>query len=141
VINFERLDTAITYAAEHPAEFDMWDWFKETSCGTVACLAGTALIQAGYEPRFSASGRIKLTTVVRTYVDGTYEAGTYEAEAAAVWREGVAYPVAETAAELLGLDEDQADEVFNVGDLGQVIEVRNRWAAERGVPERTWGAS
>lgn len=135
-INFERLDAAITYAAAHPAEFDMWDWFKETSCGTVACLAGTALIQAGYEPRFSASGRIKLTTVVRTYFDGTYEA-----EAAAVWREGVAYPVAETAAELLGLTEEQADEIFNACDLVEVIEVRNRWAAERGIPERTWGAS
>jgi len=131
VIDFERLDAAITYASEHPAEFDMYTWFKQTRCGTTACLAGTALLQAGYEPRFTASGRAEDVDLLDA--DGDPYSIT------AAWRDGVAYPVSETAAELLGLTVDQADEIFNLADLDEVIEMRNHWAAEAGVPERIWG--
>ena len=131
MINFERLDAAITYAAAHPAKFDMYTWFKQTRCGTTACLAGTALLQAGYEPRFTASGRAEDLELFDE--DGDPYAIT------AVWLDGVAYPVSETAAELLGLTDDQADDIFNLADLDEVIEMRNAWAAESGVPERSWG--
>ena len=32
-----------------PEHFDMHVWAKHSLCGTVACLAGHALLQAGYE--------------------------------------------------------------------------------------------
>jgi hypothetical protein len=118
-IDFERLDAAITYAVEHPAEFDMSMWFAQsTGCGTTACLAGTAVaLEGGWTPIWS-----------RTYGD---------LEAYEVRRGDECRNVADLAVELLGLNSDQ-ERIFYCEGLDIIIEARNEWAAEAGVPERTW---
>lgn len=118
MINFERLDAAITYAVEHPEEFDMGDWFKRTDCGTTACLAGTVAIQAGWSPaEFCAD-------------DGT----------AFAQRNGIRKAVPAVARGLLGLvgPDRLGDYIFFLRDLAEVIDVRNRWARDAGVAERSW---
>ena len=39
----------LDFVTEHPKQFDMDDWGRETDCGTVGCLAGHTMLQAGYE--------------------------------------------------------------------------------------------
>lgn len=114
--NFERLDAAITYAYENPDEFDMGDWFAYTSCGTTACIAGTAVQQAGWRPA---------RTVRQT--------GTTYAK-----RDGIQRPVIDVATELFDLTNDQ-QMVFFASGITKVIQYRNRWAHAEGVPERSWG--
>lgn len=38
----------------HPEELDMQTWFRQTSCGTTACLAGHASLMMGWEPDASS---------------------------------------------------------------------------------------
>jgi hypothetical protein len=38
----------LSHLAEHPEQFDMGTFGEVADCGTVACLAGHALIQGGY---------------------------------------------------------------------------------------------
>lgn len=116
-INFERLDAAITHGFEHPEEFNMDSWFERTPCGTTGCLAGTAVQQAGWTPRFGGGF------------------GSTEA----VYKGGQQRSVRYLAAELLALDGDQASLIFYQPHIEAVIALRNRWAREAGVPERAWG--
>lgn len=37
-----------------PEQFSMEVWGQATVCGTVACLAGTAMLRSGYKLRFSS---------------------------------------------------------------------------------------
>jgi hypothetical protein len=115
-INFERLDDAITYGFEHPDEFEMRSWFERWKCGTTACLAGTAALQDGWRPVFKSDFTATST----------------------VERGGRSEHVEHVAAALLGLADDQCD-IFGSDNLDEVIDIRNRWAVEAGVPERTWG--
>jgi hypothetical protein len=119
-INFERLDAAITYAAEHPAEFDMDSWFAHTDCGTTACLAGTVALQAGWKPVFYGDG-FTTTSIVKL--------GERTSFASAV------------SNEILGLDDVEHGHIYGADDLADVIRIRNAWAVEAGVPERTWSLS
>lgn len=117
-INFERLDAAITYGFEHPDEFNMDSWLRRTSCGTTGCLAGTAVRQAGWVPRhFDERGMANSVT-----------------------RGDQERLVVTLAAELLGLNLAQVEEIFYASDLTVVIKVRNQWARRAGVPERNWDA-
>jgi len=118
-INFERLDAAITHGYEHPEEFDMDAWFRRMPCGTTACLAGTVVRQAGWEP-----------SEFDDETGTTYLAG----------KDGHKRSVRYVAAELLGLAHDQVSAMFYVADLAAVIDVRNEWAREADIPERAWGA-
>lgn len=120
-INFERLDATITYAVEHPERFDFGSWFEKTSCGTTACIAGTAAWLAGWEPVFDGEV-VALAALAEDVVKDGERRYTYD-----------------LAAELLGLTDDQANELFvGAGGLRTAIKIRNEWAAEAGVPERTW---
>lgn len=131
MIKFEPLDDAITYAAEHPAEFYMQAWFKQTECGTTACLAGTIALQAGWAP----------TGWTTTRANGEPpKAG--ESRASRVLKDSRIDTVSSVAAEVLGLNEvfdsRLLDELFHAENLARVIRIRNRLAADAGVPERTW---
>lgn len=124
-IDFERLDAAITYAVEHPAEFDMSMWFVQTGCGTgcgtTACLAGTVVaLEGGWTPIWSAVGG--------------------DREAYNVRRGDELRKVADLGAELLGLTQAQ-EYIFFAEDLDEVIATRNEWAAATGIPARTWATS
>lgn len=46
----QRRMAVANHILEHPKEFDMNTWgYQGTACGTVACLAGTAALQAASE--------------------------------------------------------------------------------------------
>lgn len=130
MIKFEPLDDAITYAAEHPDEFYMQAWFKQTDCGTTACLAGTIALQAGWAPTGWRAER------------ATAEPSNGELRAAQVIKDGKTDRVSGVAADLLGLDEIRdhrlLDDLFHAVNLTAVIRIRNRLARDQGVPERTW---
>lgn len=116
-IDFDRLDTAITHAVEHPDEFGMSTWIRKTATGIVACLAGTVALLAGYQPDFGPFNR---TAMVRL-------------------GDGPTLGVDVVAIELLGLDDRQAEKAFcALGDITEVIQLRNAWALEAGIQERTW---
>jgi hypothetical protein len=74
--------------------------FQKPLCGTVACLAGSAVIMEGYIPSIRDSMRVKLTPRSRKY--------TYLTDA---------------AREILGINEDQAGDLFT----GRV---RDYWCRE-----------
>lgn len=124
MVDFERLDAAITYAVEHPEQIDMGAWFERSSCGTTACLAGTVALQAGWSPIFvDVIGDVDVT-------DGD------------VVKDGERRYVKHVAAEILGLDPSQTDDLFiHAGDVKFVIEYRNKFAAAAGVPQRTWAVA
>lgn len=127
MVDFERLDNAITYAVAHPDEFDMDMWFRTAAaCGTTACLAGTVALHAGWKPI-------------------QWEKWGSGLAASKAEKDGVRKPVSLVAGELLGLDFDQPDagqpsdfELFYANDIAGVIKVRNRLARDANVPERTW---
>lgn len=128
-INFARLDAAITNAAEHPDEFNMGTWFSKTDCGTTACLAGTAAVQAGWLPVW-APGDCGMSDAVEVCNPDT----------------GEKHGVQEVGAELLGLHLEEGsveDEsyIFYALNLAHVIDIRNEWARDAGVAERTWGGA
>lgn len=129
MINLKPLDDAITYAAAHPAEFYMQAWFQQTDCGTTACLAGTIAVQAGWTPTGWTTIRANGET-----------AG--HARAASVTKDGKDDSVSHVAADILGLhalsDYRLLDDLFHAPGLTAIIRVRNRLAAERGLPERVW---
>lgn len=121
-IDFGRLDAAITYAHEHPKQFNMNTWLASWECGTTACLAGTVALQAGWTPVWELNG-------------GPSDGAT----AVEVTKGSDCRFVGEVAEELLGFDEQAESDFFYAEDLDEVIRLRNEYAAEAGIPERTWG--
>jgi hypothetical protein len=122
-INFEALDATITYAVEHPDEFDMSTWYlRRPGCGTTACLAGTVVaLEGGWTPVWRRCG--------------------VNEEAYYVKRQGEPQQrVSDVAADLLGFDAEYDRTIFHAGTgINEVIEIRNEWARAAGIPERTWG--
>lgn len=123
--DFERLDAAITHAVENPERFDFGSWFARTNCGTTACLAGTVAWQDGWTPVFNrASADAPLALADDVEKDGE-----------------VRYTF-DLARDLLGLTEEQAEDMFvQAGGVKGVIEERNRLAATADLPERTWAVA
>ncbi len=96
--NQSKLIELRDYVRAHPEEFNMSTWGLRTSCGTSACLAGHASVTlAGDTPSVQyLNGRVLfdyVTPVGRSKDDEPVY-------------------VAERAAELLGLDECEADFLF-----------------------------
>ena len=118
--DFERLDEAITYAAEHPNEFDMNSWFNVKPCGTTACLAGTAAMLAGWKPALDGSD----------YFPGEWDS---------VVKPGMTEPqqAEDVAMSIFDFTEVQSS-IFYLPDLWSVIQRRNEWAVKEGHPERQW---
>lgn len=116
-IDFLRLDAAITYIVEHPDEYDFGTYYEKTACGTTCCLAGGIAARDGWAP---------------VWYDG-------EDNTSDVVKDGVKRYTKHVAAELLGLTEGEASRLFVLsGGLPGIIWVRNTWAREAGLPERTW---
>lgn len=130
MIRIEPLDDAISYAAAHPTEFYMQAWFKRTDCGTTACLAGTIALQDGWTPTDWTTKR------------ATGENANGESRASRVTKNGQVRGTADVAASLLGLGEYRdltlVLDLFHAPNLAAVIRIRNRLAADQGLPERTW---
>lgn len=47
-MNVELMNKVIARIEAHPESFSMVDYIKTTDCGTVACVAGHALLLSGY---------------------------------------------------------------------------------------------
>lgn len=101
--NAELAYKVLDLTKAHPTHFDMGEWSSglvdlaaltaEPSCGTTACFAGWTVAQAGY--RVHISGHI------------------YRAEDAVYI---VTSEIDRFAADLLGITEEQAEELFFVAD-------------------------
>jgi hypothetical protein len=53
VANAERLLDVLTFLAAHPERHDQNFWLKKRDCGTVACLAGWAVLRNGYVEHYA----------------------------------------------------------------------------------------
>lgn len=106
--NLEKLDEAIAYIEAHPEEHSQGSWFYRGSCGTTACLAGTVALQAGYVPDWS-----------RDYVSAQFVIKGAERRYTPL-----------VAAEILGLEADDADALFlGANDLEEIKAIRDAIAA------------
>jgi hypothetical protein len=102
--DIERLDAAIEHCAAHPEEHDQSEYARLTPCGTKLCLAGRALVQAGWRPVFH---------------DQWAQTTDFEAP------DGVVRSAGAAARDLLGLTEGEADRLFLAPDLETVRAVRD----------------
>lgn len=93
MIDVPRLRKELEYVTAHRAQWLQGTWFHRTACGTVGCLAGNTALNAGYVPVYER-GKTTTTSVVR------------------LPHEHYVRDVADVAAEVLGLDDDQAHELF-----------------------------
>lgn len=95
MINTELMQETLDYIAAHPDEHDQGDWGEKTDCGTTRCMAGTAIhVTLGCKMLFSESD------------DGWGVA--YSAQDA----QGRHRYISELAQELLGVDDEQAEDLF-----------------------------
>jgi len=92
--DFERLDAVLAYHDAHPDEHDQGVFGSQTSCGTVCCTAGRAVIMFAPEHALWVPDRFLEPTGMKLHSAPT----------------GV--PIHELAAGLLGLDDEQANELF-----------------------------
>lgn len=130
--NFVALDDAITYATENPDLFDMHEWLavpfgdrnavrmglkSALSCGTTACLAGTAALQAGWVPHIDVYQENQLHFFYVRDADGRVR------------------DVESVAGAILDVD---GSSLFYLESIAEVIGRRNELAREEGVPEREW---
>lgn len=104
-INFERLDTELAWLDANEDRLNMGLWYRipqsfwginlepggDWECGTTACLAGWVAIRAGWVPASTEGGGMLVEPAT-----------------------GIHASAFEVAADLLGLDEDQAEALFHV---------------------------
>jgi hypothetical protein len=132
VTNFAELDATIDYAVDHPEEFDMSTWGTIRTCGTTACLAGTVAIRNGY--RLAESG------VPYSISAGQRNNGVVQILDSAVSPDGEERAaIIDVGQKLLGIDVEQAEEMFYAPDIVAIISYRNYYAyVEDGPQPRTW---
>lgn len=94
VVDAPRLRKELEYVTAHRDRWLQGAWIQSTPCGTVGCLAGNTVMNAGYQPHFD--GDRATTQFVRD-----------DAASPASERH-----VADVAADLLGLDTLQANQLF-----------------------------
>jgi len=113
-MNPEMLDKLTKVIAKNPDRFDMAEW--QAGCGTTCCIAGWALVFAGYKPS--------------QFMLGFSDLGNNE-------------DIFQTATEVLGISQDQAERLFTLylwpqdirdryrsGDKTAAIDMLNLIAAE-----------
>lgn len=52
VVDVARLRKELEFITAHRERWDQRTWLQRTVCGTVGCLAGNAVLNAGYVPMF-----------------------------------------------------------------------------------------
>lgn len=114
MINKDLLRRTLAYIETNPDEWDQEKWV----CGTVACFAGRACLLSGYEPCNFSGDRV---SPIRDDEGRLIDDG----ETGLVRRDGQIDGVEWAARNLLGLDEEQGDELFDMGndldDLRKVV--------------------
>lgn len=118
--NLELAETVLQRIEEHPEEFDMGTWLRatrrngepESACKTRACLAGHAMLAAGYELRWYP---------VTGYAYDELASGFIRPDGSAVFSE------ADEGRELLGLSDDEYychdgdDDLFHLGSDDEAL--------------------
>lgn len=138
---YQALQNALNHVTLHPAEWDQSSWGKRlgaftddeksqggvvtlrASCGTVACLAGTGVLQNGYS-MIAASGLVAQHCAPVDEVPAILEKlrerqrnGFYLSTYSAAEVEGsTARDVSEVAAEMFGLSQLEAELLFDSGN-------------------------
>lgn len=107
-INVPLLRKTLEHITAHPDEWDQDIWAERTPCGTVACLAGTAVLLQGFELDFYES---------------ECDCGCREGTTASYVISDPPQTIQEVARTTLGLTEDQADDLFESDNT-----LRDLWA-------------
>lgn len=113
---FDLIDAVIEWAEEEDAKGPMsaWDqeiWGVEKSCGTAYCIAGKVAANAGWRP---ADGSFSMLEK-----DGVYELTSC------------------VATEILGIDHEDAEYLFNAeNSLKELKEIRDAIARRNGHPTK-----
>lgn len=105
--NIERLDAVLAYIKAHPDEHDQDVWRKKTECGTTMCFAGHA---------------VAMFTPDAEWVHIPLQPNDFDK----VTINGQMKTVAQVAADLLGLSDDDADTLFygaaTIGDVEFILD-------------------
>jgi hypothetical protein len=106
-LNVELAEKVLKQVTDHPETHDQAHWMtRGPACGTTACLAGWAL-------RFS-----------RPDAEVFWQDGLRGVQVATeVTVDGTAWGISEAAAEVLGLDLEEADELFLTMDSSSSIDM------------------
>lgn len=116
--DIERLDRALAYIEAHPEQHDQGVWLKKVDCGTAACLAGWVVVQ-----EYPQAGFVKTA----------YDYGDRFSMVGINPQDEPVY-VHLTATELLDINGEQADELFNeFNTLQHLKRMRDLLAADPGV--------
>lgn len=108
-INVPELRKQLEYITAHRTEWLQSNWIYRTACGTVGCLAGNTVINAGYVPVFYGGDNCTTSQVSTHRIRTARDA--YDANDA-----GELWSVRELASELLGLSDEEAEELFNANN-------------------------
>jgi hypothetical protein len=106
-INIPLLRKTLEYAENHPEEINLRHWATKASCGTTACVAGTAVLLAGHQIDYDFRPEHR-------FLDG---------DGGFTYRTTDARLIADVAQEELGLTDDGADDLFHCSSLAQVWKV------------------
>lgn len=101
MVNVERLRKELEFVTSHQDEWDQGIYAERTACGTTACLAGNTVLHDG----------LRLNWI--EHLSGCYIADALE----------TGELIHSAAARILGLDDDQAEDLFEGG-----MTLRRLWA-------------
>lgn len=117
-LNIELAEKVLKQVTEHPETHNQHEWGYRNSCGTSACLAGWAVYIAHPD-------------AVVQWRTNPYDTSTDQVACSVVpLGGGQRFDIATLAAEALGLDEDDADELFLTLDNEEAIEMLSEWIKE-----------
>lgn len=108
IIDVPRLRKELEYITANRLQWLQDVWLRRTACGTVGCLAGNVVLNAGYLPVvMRGEAGTHLVSLERVDLhDPAFDLGT-------ALESGLVREVRAVAAELLGLDRTQATTLFN----------------------------
>src|SRR5919108_1047214 len=106
MIDVARLRKELEFVTDHPEHWDQESWLRAATCGTVGCLAGNAVLHAGYEPHGALRTYGGATSYVRVPGDHPDALATGYADGRHI------ASVCDVARRLLGLDYQQASQLF-----------------------------
>ncbi len=84
------------------SEWDQSTWASRTGCGTACCVAGKAALLDGWQPEFADEPGVNYTII---FAKG-----------------GRTWPVDDIAQDVLGLTDEEADDLFEVSNSVEQIE-------------------
>jgi hypothetical protein len=126
-MNQERMTAVIARIEADPDSFDMAEYYAQTSCGTVACLAGHTCLEMGLVPGALYSVSVE---EAREDIQGdqqrSWMAQPYQTAHRMIDEYGRRVDVHTTARDYLGLSLKEAQDLFYSFDVRSVEDLRLR---------------